>query len=156
MVFDTVVEEEKKTILQIINAYLKQKTIPIINENDLINKEELEYNPIFTDNDILSALVAKSLKVDSAIILTNVAGLYDSDPRLSKNPNLIEEVKEVNEDIEKIASKETNHLGTGGMYSKVIAAKMMNEDGIDVIVADGNLNIDDIITSKVKRTLFKS
>ncbi len=131
------------------------KIIPIINENDLVNKEEL-YTPVFTDNDILSALVAKNLKIDLAIILTNVAGLYDSDPRLNNHPNLIEEVREINKYIEKIASKKANRLGKGGMFSKIIAAKMMMENGIDVIIADGNLKIDDIISNKTKRTLFKS
>src|SRR3989344_6270692 len=148
-------EGENKTIIQILNAYLKQKTIPIINENDLIDKEELEHSNLFTDNDILSAIVAKNLKVNLAIMLTDVAGLFDSNPKTNHNSILIEEVCDVNKNIEKIASKETNRLGVGGMYSKVVAAKMMMEEDIDVIIADGNLRLKDIINNKVKRTFFK-
>jgi len=148
-------DKEGKTITRIINAYLKQKVIPIINENDLINKEELDNNYLFTDNDILAAIIANKLDVNLTVILTDVDGLFDSNPRLNKNPRLIEEVNEINERIKKIASSETNNLGKGGMYSKVLAAEMMKTKNIKVIVANGNLNLSDIINNKVKRTIFK-
>lgn len=148
-------EEEDKTIVKIINTYLNQGVIPIINENDLVNKEELEHNLIFTDNDILSAIIAINLEVNLAIILTDVMGLYDSSPKTNSHSNLIEEVCEITENVEKFASKETNFLGTGGMYSKVMAAKMMTKRGINVIIANGNLDIKEIIDNKVKRTFFK-
>lgn len=151
--FDT--EEERKTIIEIINAYLKNKIVPIINENDLINKEELEKNALFTDNDILSALVAKSIKADLGILLTDVDGLYDVNPKNNEQSNLIEEVLEINDFIQQSASKETNGLGKGGMSSKVSAAKIMTDAGIKTIIANGNYNLSDIINGKVKRTLFK-
>ena len=105
-------ESENKTIVKIIDTYLKQRKIPIINENDLINKEELENknsgnNFYFTDNDILSAIVAKNLRVDLAMLLTDVDGLCDSDPKQNGNSKLIEQVSEIDERIKAMASKKT-------------------------------------------------
>ena len=151
--FDT--EKERETIIHIIDAYLRQKTIPIINENDLISKEELESERLFTDNDILAALVAKNAKANIALILTDVEGLYEADPKIKKSC-LIKEVNEINDKIKKMASKETGALGIGGMYSKVVAAEMMTKEKIDVIVANGNLKLRDILGNKVDRTLFKA
>ena len=152
--FDTQVEKE--VIVDILCAYLKQKIIPIINENDLINKEELEDNKLFPDNDILAALVAKEIKADLVIILTDVNGLYKSNPKTNNNSELIEEVRNIDENIKKMAQKETNSLGLGGMYSKVIAAEMLTKSGINMIIANGNLRIGDIIENKVKRTMFRA
>jgi len=147
-------ETEEKAIVRIMNAYLTQRTIPIINENDLISKEEFESNKIFTDNDILAALVAKCVKVDLAIILTDVDGLCKVDPKVNKCAELVEKVNYIDDKIKKMASKDTNSLGLGGMYSKVKAAEIMTEQGVDVIVANGNKKIEDILNNKVKRTLF--
>jgi glutamate 5-kinase len=151
--FDT--KEEKEAIVNIINAYLKQKIIPIINENDLINKEELEDNKLFPDNDILAALVAKEIKANIVLILTDVDGLYKSNPKKDNNSELIEEVKIIDDTIKKMAQKETNSLGLGGMYSKVIAAEILTRNGINTIIANGNLRIKDILENKVKRTIFR-
>jgi glutamate 5-kinase len=148
--------KEKETTKKILDSYLKEKIIPIINENDLINKEELEKNRLFTDNDILAALVAKELGANILLILTDVDGLYETNPKNEKNSQLISEVSIINENIKKMASKETNSLGLGGMYSKIIAAEILAEDKIDTIVANGNFNIKDILENKVKRTLFKT
>jgi len=149
-------EKEKDTIINILNAYLKQGIIPIINENDLINKEELEDNKLFPDNDILAALVAKEINANLAIILTDVNGLCKSNPKTNKDSELIEEVINIDENIKNMAQKDTNSLGLGGMYSKVIAAEMLAKSGINTIIANGNLNINDILKNKVKRTIFKA
>jgi len=151
--FDT--KKEKKTIIEIINSYLKQNIIPIINENDLISKEEFESDNIFSDNDILAALIAKHIKADLVLILSDIDGLYEDNPKLNPNSKLIEEVYKINEKIKKKTSETTNSLGLGGMYSKIIAAERITKQGIDVIVANGNFKINDIIENKVKRTIFK-
>ncbi len=148
-------KEERQTIINIINEYLKQKIIPIINENDLINKEEFNSNNVFTDNDILAAIISKNLKVKLALMLTDVDGLYDCNPKFNSHPKLIKEVKKINKEIKKIASNKANSLGLGGMHSKVIAAEIMTKKGTDVIVANGNLKLKDIMNNKVNRTLFK-
>lgn len=147
--------KEKQTIIKIINEYLKQGVIPIINENDLVSKEEFNSNNIFTDNDILASIIAKNLKVKLTLILTDVGGLYDCNPKFNSHPKLIREVKKINDKIKKIASNKANSLGLGGMYSKVIAAEIMTKKGIDVIVANGNLKLNDILNNKVDRTIFK-
>lgn len=146
---------EIKTIKMIMNAYLEQGTIPIINENDLVNKEEFEYKRVFTDNDILAALVATLLKVDLAVILTDVDGLYLGDPKENRDARLIEEVENIDAGIYKMASKATNPLGLGGMSSKVKAAEMITGAGINTIVANGSYGISDILANRVKHTLFK-
>jgi len=148
-------KKERKTIIRILNAYLKKGIIPIINENDLVNKEELEKNKIFTDNDILSAIISISMKTDLTIILTDVDGLYDSNPNENKQAKLIEQVKEITQETKQLAKGKSN-LGLGGMLSKIIAAEIMNKQGIDVIVGNGNYNIINLIENKVNRTLFKS
>jgi len=152
--FDT--QNEKEVIVNILCAYLKEKIIPIINENDLINKEELEDNKLFPDNDILAALVAKEIKADLVVILTDVGGLYQSNPKTNNNSKLIEEVKDIDKNIKEMAEKETNSLGLGGMYSKVIAAEILTKKGINVIIANGNSKIGDILENKVKRTIFRA
>ncbi len=149
-------KNEEKTIRTIIDAYLGQRTIPIINENDLINKEELEYNSSFTDNDILAALVAIKMQVDLLLILTDVDGLHMEDPKNNTNPGLIETVEHIDQSIKQAASKKANPLGLGGMYSKVRAAEMVTARGIDTIVANGKYSIADILSNSVKRTLFKA
>jgi len=146
---------EIETIKQIMNAYLEKRTIPIINENDLVNKEEFEYERVFTDNDILAALVATLLKVDLAVILTDVDGLYLGDPKENRDARLIEEVESIDAGIIRMASKATNPLGLGGMSSKVKAAAMITSAGINTIVANGRYGMSDILANRVKRTLFK-
>ena len=152
--FDT--KKEKETIVNIINNYLKRKIIPIINENDLVSKEEFESNKLFSDNDILAALIAKEIRVDLIIILTDVDGLYSENPGTNLNATLIEEVKEITEEIKKIATKENNMLGLGGMNSKIIAAEITTKEGINTIIANGKYSISDILNNKVKRTLFRA
>ncbi|MEK6890542.1 MAG: glutamate 5-kinase [Nanoarchaeota archaeon] len=146
---------EKDNFSKIISEYLKQKVIPIINENDLISKEELNYKNLFSDNDILAALIAKEIKADLLLILTNVDGLYDSNPNSNKNAKVIELVNNINEKIKAMASKETNSLGLGGMYSKILAAEMVKKDKVKTIIANGKYSIIDILNNKVKRTLFE-
>ena len=147
--------EEKTAIVNILNSYLTEKIIPIINENDLINKEEFEKNKLFTDNDILAALVAKEMKVDLLVLLTDVDGLFSSNPKNSSEVNFISEAPVITDEIKAMASKETNSLGLGGMYSKVLAAEMMANEKIDTIVANGNKNLIEVLENKARRTLFK-
>jgi glutamate 5-kinase len=149
-------KEEKTTMTNIINSYLNQNIIPIVNENDLINKEEFESKYNFSDNDILTALIARCLKPDLVLILTDVDGLHKSPPYVNNDSGFISKVNKVDEEIKNMALNETNPLGLGGMYSKVIAADMIMGSGIDVIVGNGNFNIKELIDNKVKRTLFKS
>lgn len=133
---------------------LQLKVIPIINENDTVAVEEIQ----FGDNDTLSAIVAAKVEADLLIILTDVEGLYTADPHKDKTAKLITEVKTITPEIENIARRTVGSLtGTGGMYSKVHAAKIACASGTEVIICDGRkkgLLLDIIIASKKVGTSF--
>ena len=148
--------KEEQTIKSILTSYLNRGVIPIINENDLVNKEELDNKGDFTDNDILAALVAERTGVEQAILLTDIAGLMRaSNPKESfEHAELIHTVSEVNESIKQLARDSNSNIGLGGMYSKIIAAKKMMRNGIEVIVGNGHLPLSVLIKDKTKRTVF--
>jgi glutamate 5-kinase len=149
-------QNEERTIREIMEAYLAQGIIPIVNENDMVNKEEVEAQPVFSDNDILAALVAVRLRAHRLLILTDVDGLYQANPKQNSHVALIEEVPEIDRRIEQMAAKEANPLGLGGMASKVRAAKMAGEQGIETIVANGRYRVQDILAHRVPRTVFRA
>ena len=126
---------------RLLEAYLKRGIVPIINENDVVNKEELEHRGHFTDNDILAALVAERLHVDQALLLTNVDGLMHrrSDGNGGNSDTLVRTVETVNDDVKALAWGGPSAVGLGGMYSKVVAAERMTARGIEVIVGNGRL-----------------
>lgn len=150
-------KEEEKNIEEVMNSYLKEGAIPIINTNDVVTKEEImptNSHGKFTDNDELAALVACALNVDLLLILTDVDGLYTKDPRKNDEVMLIKLVEKVNKKIEDMVAKENTAVGRGGMYSKVMAAKKAGEKGIVTILANGIYKIDDVLNNKVDRTVF--
>jgi len=128
-----------------LNKLLEMKTVPIINQNDTVTTIELletssEKKEIacFSDNDKLSALVASELDADLLIILSDIEGLYDSNPKLNKDANLIREVEEVTDDILSLASGVSDG-GRGGMRTKLEAAKLVNRFGGKVLIANGKI-----------------
>ncbi len=150
-------ESEVATVTEIINRCLDEGVVPIINENDMVNKEEFDSEGTFTDNDILAAFVASSVKVDKALILTNVDGLYNSNPHKKDaggSPELIRRVDKIDESIVAMAASGKSDLGLGGMRSKIRAAEMITSAGIETIVANGNYSIIDILENKVPSTVF--
>ena len=98
---------------------LEFEAVPVINENDTVATEEIK----FGDNDTLAALVANLLGAERLVILTDQRGVFDDDPRKNKNAKLIEEIHFDDEKLERVAGKAGGILGSGGMYSKVMAAK---------------------------------
>jgi glutamate 5-kinase len=147
---------EETTIREIMEAYFQAGVIPIVNENDMINKEEVEFKPVFTDNDILAALVAVRVKAELMLILTDVDGLYQGNPKQDRRVKLVEDVELIDRRIEEMAAKESNPLGLGGMASKVEAAKIVGSHGIDTIVANGRYPVDLVLDKKVPRTRFRA
>jgi glutamate 5-kinase len=109
---------------------LKWGVVPIVNENDSVAVEEIRVG----DNDMLSALVATCARADLLVILSDVNGLYTSDPNKDKIARLISEVGCVTPEIEKLAGKASTR-GSGGMATKVRAAKIACESGIPVVMA---------------------
>ena len=147
---------EEKTVENIIKAYLNEKTVSIINENDMVSKEEFTGNSLkrFTDNDGLAALVAENMKADLLLILTDVHGLYSGNPKKEKKARLLKEVSRITNEIEKMATKEKCGMSLGGMSSKVHVAKRLAAKGITTIVAHGNSKLDLVLKGKAKRTVF--
>jgi glutamate 5-kinase len=112
---------------------LDWKVIPVINENDTVSVEEIK----FGDNDNLAAMISLLMNSDILVNLTNIDGLYDKDPRIHKDAELIPMVTRIKKDIEKVASDIPGVLGTGGMISKVLSAKKVTKAGIPVVIANG-------------------
>ncbi|MBU2521714.1 MAG: glutamate 5-kinase [Proteobacteria bacterium] len=112
---------------------LSWKVIPIINENDTVAVEEIK----FGDNDNLSAMITLLMDADILINLTDIDGLYNKDPRKNQDAELISVVTTIKKDIEKYASDIPGALGTGGMLSKIIAAKKVTAAGIPMLIARG-------------------
>jgi glutamate 5-kinase len=128
------------------------KVITIINENDTVAIDEIK----FGDNDNLAAMVASIIDAHLLINLTSVEGLYDSNPAHSKKAKLIPLVREITEEIEAAAAEEGTAEGTGGMKSKVMAAKKVTALGIPYIIAMGKEKgiLQSVISGKEKGTLF--
>ena len=106
--------------------------IPLINENDPVAIDEIK----FGDNDMLAALAAGLVEADMLVILSDVEGLYSKNPK-NKDAQLIRSVQKITPDIEKLAGGKGSAIGTGGMYSKLIAAGQANDHGIPVVIMSG-------------------
>ncbi|MBO5415049.1 MAG: glutamate 5-kinase [Clostridia bacterium] len=116
------------------NRLLAMNCIPIVNENDAISTDELTK---FGGNDILSAYIAKVCNADLLINMSDVDGLYDSDPRKNPNAQLITKVERVDDELYKIAGGAGTDRGTGGMIAKLNAAKIVNDCGIPMFIING-------------------
>jgi glutamate 5-kinase len=117
-----------------LNTLMEWKVVPVINENDTIMVEEIKLG----DNDNLAAMIALLMDADFLFILTDIEGLYDKDPRRFPEARLIPEVSSFKKEIEAYAGDIPGTLGTGGMLSKIKAAKKVTSAGIPMIVARGN------------------
>ncbi|MEQ8160853.1 MAG: glutamate 5-kinase [Smithellaceae bacterium] len=135
-----------------LSTLMDWKVIPIINENDTVAVDEIK----FGDNDNLASMIANIVEADLFINLTNIDGLYDRNPAEFKKARFIGLVSEFTDEIEAIATAETSSVGTGGMKSKVLAAKKVTAMGIPCIIAPGKKKkiLTDIISGKEIGTLF--
>lgn len=153
LTYDVFTNREKyRNLKNSLSKLLNLGVIPILNENDPISISEI--GPSFGDNDNLSALVATKVKMDLVILLTNVDGLYDINPK-DKNAVLIKEVKTIDKRIE-AAGGIAAALGLGGMKTKIEAAKTATKAGITVIVANGKKEnvITNILNNEEEGTIF--
>lgn len=114
-------------------ALLEHKVIPIVNENDVVAIDELKIG----DNDNLSALVAGIVDADLLVILSDVNGLYTANPQKDPNARLVHEVTDITPEIEASAGDAGSKVGTGGMFTKIQAAKMATSSGIHMVIASG-------------------
>ncbi len=140
-----------------LEQLLKMGVIPIMNENDAISTDEIQSDN-FGDNDTLSAYVAELVGAELLILLTDINGMYTDDPRTNENAVFINCVKKIDGELEEMAKGVKSNVGTGGMVTKVAAAKIATEAGIDMIIANGErvYNIPDILEGIQIGTLFKA
>ncbi len=126
--------------------------IPIINENDSIATDEI----VIGDNDTLGAIVATAINADLLILLSDIDGLFTADPRTDKNAVLLTRVEEITPEIEGMTGGAGSKFGTGGMATKIKAAKIATEAGIDMIIANGKdpSVLYDIVEGKPTGTRF--
>lgn len=116
-----------------LETLLKYGVIPIVNENDSVAVDEIAYG----DNDTLSAVTAKIIHADVLILLSDIDGLFDDDPTKNPHAQLIPVVEELNDDIYKLAKGAASKTGTGGMVTKLHAADIATQSGIDMVIANG-------------------
>lgn len=139
----------KNTLLTL----LSYKVIPIINENDTVATDEIK----FGDNDHLASLVTGLIEAERFVILSDVDGLYTEDPKHSAKAKLIEYVEEITPELLLTAGKAGSAVGTGGMYSKILAAKRAVNHGITVHIISGRKEglLTSLINGKSCGTTFK-
>lgn len=133
---------------------LDMGVIPIVNENDTVATEEIE----FGDNDTLAAIVCALVKGDLLILLTDIDGFYTDDPHKNPNAKIIPMVEQIDENIEGMAKGVTSRYGTGGMATKIAAANICNDSGADMIIASGAKaeNLNKIMDGEPLGTIFKA
>ena len=116
-----------------LTRLLSLGAIPIVNENDTVATDEI----VIGDNDTLGAIIANKVNADVLILLSDIDGLYTGDPNKDPNAERIEVVEEITDKIKSLAQDRSSVLGTGGMITKIHAAQMVTERGIEMIVANG-------------------
>ena len=148
-------EDRRKSLnsRETIKSLVDLGIIPVINENDTVATDELK----FGDNDRLAARVAQVINADLLVLLSDVDGLYDKNPKLNKDANLIREISEISSKTFKMATSETNDYGSGGMFTKIQAAEIAFTFGCDTLIMKGNQKNPIKNFEKNKNgTLFKS
>lgn len=132
--------------------------IPVVNENDSVATAEIEYLDVFGDNDTLSAVVANMVEADLLVLLSDIDGLYTADPHKDENAEFIRLVENLDEQILSMGKSSTGSTaGTGGMATKLNAAKIAMGSGIDMVIASGEdfHIIHRIMNGEEVGTLFK-
>lgn len=147
-------DERKDNVLNALEMIIKSGAIPIVNENDVVAIDELELE--VGENDSLAAIVSVLVGADLLIIMSDIDGLYDKNPREFKDARLISRVECITGEIEHYADGAGSQLGTGGMMTKIKAAKIVNSHGIDMLIINGSRaeNLYDVFDGKIIGTLF--
>lgn len=136
---------------------LNMGVIPIVNENDTVSTDQIQ-DENFGDNDTLSATVAQMVQADMLILLSDINGLYTDDPRNNEKAEFISCVEKIDGGLLAMAKGANTDFGTGGMATKIAAAQIANEIGVDMVIANGDdvVNISRILEGKEVGTLFKA
>ena len=147
-------EDRRQHVVNSMERLLSQGVIPIVNENDTVAIDELELE--VGENDSLAANVATIANADLLVIMSDIDGLYDKDPHVHENANLIPEVGEITDDIRSLAGGAGSALGTGGMATKIKAVEIAHAADIDVVLMNGKNphKLYDLFEDKPVGTLF--
>lgn len=145
-------EKMKQSTTACLNQMLKMGVVPIINENDVISTDEIKLG----DNDNLSSIVARLVKADLLIILSDIDGLYDKDPNAFSDAKKIDEVRDISALGIDFANASKSSVGTGGIATKVKACENATNAGIDCVIANaGNVHaVKQILNGELVGTLF--
>lgn len=126
-------DKRRENLENTFEKLFEYEAVPVINENDAVATEEIVYG----DNDSLSAIVAKLIKADALIILTDIDGLFDENPNENPDARLIPIVKTIDEDIKALCGGAGSSRGTGGMITKIHAAEIATKAGIPTVIMNG-------------------
>lgn len=150
-------EECRQNARHTFDELFRMNVVPIVNENDAISVDELAYGN-FGDNDTLAANVAELVEADLLILLSDIEGMFTADPRKNPDASLIHTVTEIDEKLEQMAGGSVTDFGTGGMTTKVHAAKVATKAGADMVIANGDdiYILNEIMEGKMVGTLFVS
>ncbi|SDM44345.1 glutamate 5-kinase [Eubacterium ruminantium] len=155
LTFDVITSDERrKNAKNNLNELIGLGIIPVVNENDTVATEEIE----FGDNDTLSAIVATLINADLLIVLTDQDGLFTDDPTKNPDAKKISVVKKIDESLVNMAKGSSTTFGTGGMSTKIAAARIATDTGTDMVICNSNdlTNISRVVNGKDVGTLFIS
>ncbi|MGN1080760.1 MAG: glutamate 5-kinase [Acutalibacteraceae bacterium] len=125
--------DRRENFINTMNRLLSMNVLPIINENDTVATSEI----LFGDNDTLAAVVAENIKAELLIILSDIDGLFSDDPRRNPDAKLIPVIEKITPEIEAKAGGIGSKNGTGGMVTKLAAAKIVTKSTCDMVIANG-------------------
>ncbi len=147
----------RQNAINTFEELFKLGVIPIVNENDTVSTDELEFLGI-GDNDTLSALVTAMIHGDLLILLSDIDGMYSDDPK--KNPDAVffHQIDDLSESVLAMAKGSSSSVGTGGMQTKLSAARIATESGADMVITNGDKvdNIRSVMDGELTGTLFKA
>ena len=146
--------KDRNNVVNTFEKLISHHVIPVVNENDTVAIDELELE--FGENDTLAAYVGIICKSDLLIILSDIDGFYDDNPKINPDAKLIPVVHEINDSIRSLAGGVTSGLGSGGMITKINAAELAMNNGIDMAILNGE-NPDilyDLFEGKEVGTIF--
>ncbi len=149
----------KEHLAGTFSALLETGVIPVVNENDSVSSKEIETgaHKVLGDNDTLSAIVATLCEADLLVLMSDIDGLYDSDPHTNAEAKLIHTVDCIDDETRSMAGGAGTARGTGGMATKISAAKVAMEAGCDMVITNGSRpeELYDIVAGKEVGTRFK-
>jgi glutamate 5-kinase len=146
--------ERRNNCKNTISTLLKNGIVPIINENDSVAVDEIKIG----DNDRLAARVAQMSEADVMILFSDIDGLYDKNPKTHSDAKFIAEVQKITKQIEEMAGGAVSAVGTGGMVTKILAAKMLSDSKCDAIITSGIAEhaLKKLCAGKQPYTIFRS